>query len=420
MGINAGGNNTNKYDYLLILIIGSLSLGVAFSPLTVSRLVALFLVPYVISHFNKIVRSLPAALLFFLICWLVCASVGILFNSDIVEGVIFWIYNTLSAILIVCIFTFSKNAKKPILSIVKGWIVVVAITSPVAVWEIVTGSHLPWNYYDNLIMNTGEVQQRVYASVTFGNLNTYVVVLSMGLNYLLLGIYLFKTYRKSLSIATFLTLLIVIINASRGGLLCISISLVIAFIYFWKYRIISKSKLTGIVIVLIVGLILSARFILSQIITRVIDSDSITNDDSRLHIYSNVIKIINNNNGLGCGLGSVESELLQVAPMDIPAAHNFMLEYIVQYGIIPGMIFLSLLIFIFHKGLHKQTTAIKMLTMCVGITFLPLTIINSTYIAGAEIWIYIACFIAILYSHKRCRTNSNYYETDTLYRINLK
>lgn len=279
----------------------------------------------------------------------------------------------------------------------------VVLTSIIALWEFTTGNHLSCNYTEELYLGNNEMGitiERVYASVTFGNLNYYVVILCFALPFLLFGIYLDKMNKKTCVICIVIISLIIVINASRGGLLCLMLSILTALYYYRHNRVITKSTILLITIITIALLIYFADLILVQIMSKLATDGGTTGDDSRMNIYKNCINILYLTNGMGSGMGGLEKALESVAPSDIPAPHNLLLEFLSQYGIFAFFTFMIFLTGLGLKIYKSDDWRAKMLGTIFIVTFLPLSIINSVYLASTDVWIYFSSFLCIIQYNK--------------------
>ena len=140
----------------------------------------------------------------------------------------------------------SFNANCPYHSIIKGWLIAFLFSAIIAICEILFDIHLPMNIYESdLLLNSGgTVMQKQYASVTFGNYNGYVTFLCCALPFLFAYILTAVKIRCLLYgwLAFMLMAYILLINASRGGLLSLLICF-LAFLFFFKRTNIKYKKI---------------------------------------------------------------------------------------------------------------------------------------------------------------------------------
>lgn len=388
----------NRYDWGIIIIIATGACGGLFSPLTLQRLVSIILIPFVLKEFSNKSFLIPSFIKTFFIIWFVFSVISLIWTPDRTNGIKFLLYNLCSFIDFLAIIFFSFRAKNAIRSILLGWMIMIMTTSPVAIWEIVSGSHLSLSVQDasNEILNSfGQRMSRMFASVTYGNLNTYVLVLVYCIPFVLMSIGFFKKDKIYPWIALAFIIFIILINASRGGILCLTIGLIYMMISFVRNKIISRPFAICSFIILFFLIFINSDFLLNQISGRLLVS-KLTADESRIEVYERGLEILESSLGLGCGIGGLQVSLEALGGIArISAMHNMFLEFLVQYGIIP-FVFLILFVFGIIKQLIVSTTHLKNF---IGWLFLllviPMSIINSGYIADPMLWIYLSSIYVI-------------------------
>lgn len=388
----------NRYDWGIIIIIATGACGGLFSPLTLQRLVSIILIPFVLKEFSNKSFLIPSFIKNFFIIWFVFSVISLIWTPDRTNGIKFLLYNLCSFIDFLAIIFFSFRAKNAIRSILLGWMIMIMTTSPVAIWEIVSGSHLSLSVQDasNEILNSfGQRMSRMFASVTYGNLNTYVLVLVYCIPFVLMSIGFFKKDKIYPWIALAFIIFIILINASRGGILCLTIGLIYMMISFVRNKIISRPFAICSFIILFFLIFINSDFLLNQISGRLLVS-KLTADESRIEVYERGLEILESSLGLGCGIGGLQVSLEALGGIArISAMHNMFLEFLVQYGIIP-FVFFILFVFGIIKQLIVSTTHLKNF---IGWLFLllviPMSIINSGYIADPMLWIYLSSIYVI-------------------------
>lgn len=388
----------NRYDWGIIIIIATGACGGLFSPLTLQRLVSIILIPFVLKEFSNKSFLIPSFIKTFFIIWFVFSVISLIWTPDRTNGIKFLLYNLCSFIDFLAIIFFSFRAKNAIRSILLGWMIMIMTTSPVAIWEIVSGSHLSLSVQDasNEILNSfGQRMSRMFASVTYGNLNTYVLVLVYCIPFVLMSIGFFKKDKIYPWIALAFIIFIILINASRGGILCLTIGLIYMMISFVRNKIISRPFAICSFIILFFLIFINSDFLLNQISGRLLVS-KLTADESRIEVYERGLEILESSLGLGCGIGGLQVSLEALGGIArISAMHNMFLEFFVQYGIIP-FVFFILFVFGIIKQLIVSTTHLKNF---IGWLFLllviPMSIINSGYIADPMLWIYLSSIYVI-------------------------
>lgn len=388
----------NKYDLGIIIIIAAGAAGGLYSPLTLLRLISIIFIPFVLKDFSNKTFLIPSFIKTFFIIWFVFSLISLIWTSDRTNGIKFLLYNLCSFVDFIAIIFLSFRAKNPIRSILLGWMMMIMITAPIAIWEIVSNSHLPISVQDSsaIILNSlGERTSRIFASVTYGNLNSYVLVLVYCIPFVLMSIGLFKKDKIYPWLLLAFIIFIILINASRGGILCLTISLIYMIISFVRNKIISRPFAICSFIILFFLIFINSDFLFNQISGRLLVS-KLTADESRIEVYERGLEILKSSLGLGCGVGGLQVSLEALGGISrISAMHNMFLEFLVQYGIIP-FIFFILFIFRIIKQLIVSTTHLKNFIGWLFILLaIPMSIINSGYIADPMLWIYLSSIYII-------------------------
>ena len=131
----------NKYDKFLFILIVSLIFGKIGGAFTVTRILAIFLIPYALNvgaFKDKCLR--PVVLLF---CGLYFYSVcSLLWTPDVDSTSKSLIYLPVHMFYFVEIAIFAKKSLNPMRIICFSWVLVVIATSIIGIWEIETDNHL--------------------------------------------------------------------------------------------------------------------------------------------------------------------------------------------------------------------------------------------------------------------------------------
>lgn len=335
-------------------------------------------------------KKMPVSVVCFFIVWFIFSVFSLTYISLLDEGIKHIIYNTSSASLFIALYLFSFKASMPCISVIWGWTLIVFFTSPVAFWEIISGNHLSFNLLKDVMLDSG---QRIYASVAFGNLNSYVVCLIYCLPFILTGLFSVSKSKRMFWIALLIASTIIIINASRGGILCLILSTVVFLISVIRDSNIKKSHVFSSLLFIAIIIICFADTLFSQITGRFSSVEGIAEDAGRLIIYANCITIFINTFGFGCGIGNLTHALENVSSVDIAAPHNLFLEFLAEYGVIPSIFFIIMLFQIIKRLATNRTKAIKMLGIIIAVIIIPLSLIDSGYISGTHIWIFLSSLL---------------------------
>lgn len=405
----------NRYDYLIILIIAVFIFGYLKSPLYPSRILTIVLLPDIIGMTRKCKICIPTYVKNFFIIWILFSSISILWSYDRINGIKVFFYNICNILTFLSIYLYSQKANNPIRSIFIGWIILFSLTVPIACYEFTSGMHLSNALQDDdltISSADGFRMQRMFAAVSYGNLNTYNVVICYCLIFILTSFFYFK--KKIIHILLWILLLvsviIILFNASRGAFLCLFVGLIVFMSYLFKQKIISKYF-----IFLMLGgaaffLYTYAELFMGQLLGRLVTAN-IVEDNSRTEIYGRGLTALVETLGLGVGSGGIAEALRRLSPNGIAAMHNMYLEFLVQYGIIP-FIFYMIFLYKILTGLYKSKQIyVRFLSVVILALSFPLFVINSNYLLNSELWLFLgSIFTILIISKNTCRYIDNCYE----------
>ena len=206
------------YDFIIFFIVVCTCFGIFGGAFQVNRILAILLLPGLIPLLYKkgFTYAMTISQLLLLIYLFMAAS--FICTPDREEGVKELFYYIVHFVLFLELIVFARNARNPLKNISRGWLVAVLLTSIVAFWEITTGNHLSYAKDQGDAFNTGSaIIERMTASVTFANYNSYVTYLCFCYPWIL---YIFIDKSRSLleellaSVALISASLVIIINAS--------------------------------------------------------------------------------------------------------------------------------------------------------------------------------------------------------------
>ncbi|HIX85188.1 MAG TPA: O-antigen ligase family protein [Candidatus Parabacteroides intestinigallinarum] len=374
----------NKYDILATLLLFSLGFGGIGGALQVTRILAIILLPVLFSKFSSgcYMRNYFNFFLFFIgYC-----SFSLLWTPNKAEGIVEIIYFVVHFILFFEIIVFSYRASNPLDSISKGWLIAVCMTLVVALWEITTDNHLPISIQESGdTMNAGGVIiYRKFASVSFGNYNGYVTFLCFSLPFLFYRV--MKNKCLFSIVAIILSCVCILFNASRGGLLSVSLMFLIYIFFLRKQG--SKVYMYSLLLLLLVGSFVFIQFgagLFEAIIYRA-ENATLYSDASRFEIWGRVWQVFLSTCGLGSGVGGLQDMMRQLSPSGISIPHNLFLEIVGEFGIVIFLVFILFLIRIFKQAYRVKNEAIRTL-LFLSLVPLPIySIINSGYIFNTYVF----------------------------------
>jgi O-antigen ligase len=261
---------------------------------------------------------------------------------------------------------------------------------PIALNEFINDQHLSMSLHDSdmtMKMGKNTLEERRFASVTFGNLNAYNVILCMTFCIMLIQSLREKRIERLISYGMVVCLIAMIAeNSSRASLICIATAFVMYALVLLKKRSHIIILLGGVAIIF--GLYIY-RFaeLFSMIWTRFQVQG--LEDVGRMSVIVYGLEEFHQSYGLGIGIGNFIPTMLTKYHLDIAAPHNLLLEVGVQFGVIVLALFIGIFIRIFKRA--KAGTIFNRSAALLGIIpFIPASIIDSGYIAKVPTWFYIA------------------------------
>ena len=177
---------------------------------------------------------------------------------------------------------------------------------------------------------------------------------------------------------------ILLINASRGGLLVFGITICVFPFYYRKIEFKNKNIIVSIIfIVLLYVVIENSEIIFSQFLNRFVLSDNVSfsSDNSRMELFNIGINLWYNSYGFGTGIGSMIPCMASMSKSGILANHNLFIEILMQYGTIIFLLFLSHFLFLLKRIRQKKTFSPSHFILVTSLLTIPiLSIINSLYL----------------------------------------
>lgn len=386
----------NFYDYFIISIIASTIIGTAqmglISHTFVAGLLCLPLALLEVASSFKVGKIRPIVL--FMVIWILYALISILWAPKH-EYLLREIWNLLwNIIIFIGLYHASKKANTASQSFLMGWRVLICLTLCIAAWEIATDSHLSgvgdFNEDSKIATTDGGLERRIFAAVTYKNLNSYVTLLCMALPFLVYGISILQ--KKWLSIFAIIgSCCVVIINASRGGLMCLVIDCIILAIFYRKFQFSNKKLVTFFVVVLLsIFIVLFGLSIASQAIGRLSSYgvEDLMSDAGRWEVWKLGVEFCVESLGFGCGVGSMQPMYASTG-FWLHFSHNFVVEFIMQYGIWLFIPFGMMLWKNWRHMIKADNTSQNVLGWMLLLSFIPLAIIDDTYLIHAFVWIWL-------------------------------
>lgn len=382
------------YDIILFLLIALLVFGLIGNGAQPVRLFIIALSPLMLA--DVFVRPHKSIYYyryecFFLLFWLLWAVAFFFKAVDEVESLKNLLYLALHILGFLEMLWAANKATNPQQSVKYGWLTIISLSLPVAAYEFLTDFHLSMSLQDtgNTLYVNGVHIERPFASVTFGNLNSYNTVLCWALPSLFMcNLYPRNKWEQTVAMVLMaLTSIIIIANASRGAIMCLALMLmtyVYAYYKFGRNRFLLIAVLT-----LAIGALI---YYLGELFMLIIErfSDQGVSDDGRTENLVKGFQAFIDSYGLGIGVGNYEPIMGDIYHVDIPAPHNLFLEVLTCFGLPIAIGFIGMFVRLFIIGLHEGTPYNRnMLLFCMAATLFA-GIIDSTYLMKATTWLFIA------------------------------
>ena len=389
----------NIYDIIIVVVIALQAMGLVQIWIVSSLLLsAIICFPCAIMQFTNIIRvhKIKSIILFFL-CWFIYASCSIVWTIDEDGVALTSLYEfMLYLIVFIGLFYCIKKSNTPQKSFLLGWTLLSLLTFPIAFWEINTGLHLPFCYTEGFEITgaDGLTEERIFASTTFANLNTYVSLLCVCLPFMFSAIFVYDRYKWFFFVVSIISIVLLLINSSRGGMLVIIIDL---FLFLWFYY---RSNLQYKSIVSVLFFFIAAYFLgmygdilFNQLLGRL---DSLSNSGSSLFedSYRGDLIIFGlelsfTSFGIGWGIESMNEAYAKMTPVTIHRAHNFVVEFLIVYGWPLFIVFAYFFIRSLLKIIRHYDLGITYLGYAILCSFLPWMVIDDTFFERKFVWFFL-------------------------------
>ena len=392
----------NRYDIYIFLLIVSLVFGGFGGALMVVRVLAIILLPALISKMRYCKDYVNSYGKFFVIFYIFCLM-SMLWTPDKSQGFKELLYYPVHFVVFLEILVFSRFANKPLNTISTGWLISAGITLVIAIWEITTSNHLALSKFeaDDITLNVGGViSNRPFAAVTFGNFNGYVAYLCFAMPFIFY--YLLqngKDIKKVvISMAVFFAAIVtILVDASRGGLLSL-LTMGVIFVFNTK-RSIYKTGLILSVVLLVIYYIIPQMDTLFAAMSIKAEGSNLYSDESRFHIWADGLKVLYNTAFIGSGVGSISAAMRKVTT-GITITHNMFLEILVQFGVVFFFAFMMYLLRLFMKTRRLNIKNVKTMIYMALISLPIYAIIDSGYLLNPAVYVAFAGLTVFAYINR--------------------
>lgn len=297
------------------------------------------------------------------------------------------IYHPIHFLFFFEVLAFAKFANNPLRSVSWGWAIAIFLCSFVAIWELTTDRHLSMAQQEgNEMKNVGDaIVQHMTASVTFHNPNSYVTRLCYAFPWI---VYLMLTnekgiIKKAVLLFTILTTLVVILfNMSRGGLLSFGVMGLVFF--FLSPKSIGKTFISVIICVVFGYIIVNYGQDALSIMEARASGGGLTHDDARLGIWKTSLNILADYLFVGAGVGSITAALQGGNTNIVASPHSLFFEILVQYGVVFTFAVVCFLVKLYIGALKVKERNRKTVLLMSLFAMPAYTIIDSVYLLGVD------------------------------------
>ncbi|CAH0344867.1 O-antigen ligase family protein [Bacillus sp. CECT 9360] len=291
---------------------------------------------------HAIIHRQPVTpVILFLLAWLSYGLISLLWAESPLDGVKELVFLGLG-ILLVLLFTTFFNQQKDYTMVLYIWITALLFIIALGFWNHFTKQALPVSrMYDAPLYIRGR------PTAVFKNENDLASFLALSVFLLLPLLHYSKRWITKLFAVFMLLASLYLINAtlSRANLLAVIIGAAFWFLFFTSKRekrfVLSTVGLAGLVgVVLFSDKILFLANDMFQLIVSLFQpsQDPSGSNDIRVNLIKNAMLFLSNTIGLGIGAGNIEHFIDSHAKYSTTGTlnlHNWWIEILVQYGLIP-------------------------------------------------------------------------------------
>lgn len=389
----------NSYDIKLFILLASLAAGSLGGILQLPRTFSILFLGDILLGYRNSTQTRNVVI--YLALWFGWAILSLIWTPDFYNGISEGILLLTNFILFVELVYYSSKSKnlKRILS--SGWGVAFFITGIISIWELLTGNHLSTSKHgsDAYIMADGQYVMHTYAAATFVNFNSFVVFICYSIPFLMYGYFSASKILSKIiySLLFIVAVVILFMNASRGGIL----ALIIQVFFFFSTMFSGKGNkipLVGLITVMIVALCLYWDEIAANIMLRTLETTSFQ-EEARYDIWIRSLKCFFPTVGIGTGVGSIAASMTNISSSgDVLLPHNAFLEILVQYGVVIGILCLRFVLYLYKSVRRIGDKCTKALIKSSILSLLSILIIDSSYLISPSFWAFFASLYIVTYN----------------------
>lgn len=280
-----------------------------------------------------------------------------------------------------------------------AWSIALALTLPPAVYELATGYHFAFAFDERAV--GGGFGELPFASVFFGNFNDYCTFISLALPMAIgsLESVRHRTARYCWASVVAASVMILAINLSRLALVFVAW---LAVYYLWTRK--RWRRPAALVLAFAAAAVLGSDPFDEEInallafaalkFTGLTTGDESTGE--RVALLEAGLSSLRTSFGVGLGVGGLEVFLQRDHPDLIPNPHNLVMELGANFGAIPVVAFVGLLIYLYLAVQQSRLPGDLRSTAIASLPFVPaIGAISSQAIGYTYWWLWVSTIVMI-------------------------
>lgn len=346
--------------------------------------------------------------------WISWGTLSILWAPDWHRAILDVLNVIFGYAVVFSLLNLRSYTSRGLLVLSKGWVGAFMVTMVVAIWEIISGRHLPSSFTEQ----TPYYAQLGVVASTFGNPNNYGAFLVLAFPFMLL-LYSWET-RFYFCILYFVFLILwpflIMLSASRLALIGFGVEvLTFGILYSLSFR-----RIPSLLVVYMFFLALAGTYFLNpefrlyeKILNIYSEIDTEGSIVVRANLALNALWMIYETSGRGVGAGGFEIIHEQG---DVPYwtdgivnPHNFWLEILSEYGIFVFLLFVTCYFVMFYLSFKKMLNkkhfgkerVVNLMVVVALSGYFFAAIANSSYLEQPTNWVFLASVLSMfIYSSR--------------------
>lgn len=419
-----GGDDAGSYGKVQSLLILSFPTLAAFSPLlpVFGPLFAFrIVVPFFFISALFLVRSQPRSLVrnvVSIMCWIwMFALLALSIINPLSRGGFTEVTSTGIGLALLGGVLLGPGGRAAMSTWIQGWLLAFLVTGIIALWEMVSGSHLSNYYYTTLGLAPSQGETEIAA--TFNNPNDYALFLVFSIPILYIGRAGSRSRRIRL-VFNICLLIIPLLVYLTGSRISMGLVVAIALVLFVRVKKRSLSWIMVAAVAIVFVAFTDQRWITSMFgfEGRSLSSEvgSSVSWDIRIKLFLNGLDFLGQSNLMGIGPGAFEDYMaagVRYEAFGILSPHGGVIEVLAQYGVVVAIAVAIALIQLLVLGLgcfrnEKLTQADRDAGLALALTVLVLplaTMAPSSTLDSSFTWVAFAVFSLVgIHLEQQART----------------